>query len=95
MAYCKIEDETKDYSWVLQANKKLSDYNEKTYMEQTFMPNATVAELSKEKFDKTFNEYKKTHSIYETISYARSNETKMPRSENYWRYDEGRRKGHE
>ncbi|MDV3749954.1 GLPGLI family protein [Elizabethkingia anophelis] len=55
----KIEDETKDYSWVLQANKKLSDYNEKTYMEQTFMPNATVAELSKEKFDKTFNEYKK------------------------------------
>lgn len=44
---------------ILQANKKLSDYNEKTYMEQTFMPNATVAELSKEKFDKTFNEYKK------------------------------------
>ena len=55
----KIEDEAKDYSWVLQANKKVSDYNEKTYMEQTFMPNATVAELSKEKFDKTFNEYKK------------------------------------
>lgn len=55
----KIEDEAKDYSWVLQANKKLSDYNEKTYMEQTFMANSTVAELSREKFDKTFNEYKK------------------------------------
>ncbi|MDE5437989.1 GLPGLI family protein [Elizabethkingia meningoseptica] len=55
----KIEDEGKNYSWVLQANKKVSNYEEKTFAEKTFMPNVTVANLSREKFDKTFSDYKK------------------------------------
>lgn len=55
----KLEDDTKSYSWVLQANKKLTDYYDKTYMERTFMPNNTITDLPKEKFTKTFNDFKK------------------------------------
>ncbi|MDV3508014.1 GLPGLI family protein [Elizabethkingia anophelis] len=54
----KIEDETKDYSWVLQANKKLNNYEERTFGEK--MMNMTEpTDISKEKFEKTFNDYKK------------------------------------
>jgi len=54
----KIEDETKDYSWVLQANKKLNNYEEQTFGEK-MMGMATPTDISKEKFEKTFNDYKK------------------------------------
>lgn len=54
----KIEDETKDYSWVLQANKKLNNYEEMTYGEK-LMGMAAPTDISKEKFEKTFNDYKK------------------------------------
>ncbi|NAW51583.1 GLPGLI family protein [Elizabethkingia argentiflava] len=55
----KIEDEGKNYSWVLQANKKLSDYQEQTYIEKFFIKNAVPKDLPKEKFYKIFNAYKK------------------------------------
>ncbi len=54
----KIEDETKDYSWVLQANKKLNNYEEQTFGEK-MMGMAAPTDISKEKFVKTFNDYKK------------------------------------
>jgi len=56
----KIEDADKDYSWVLQGNKKINEYNEFSYMET--LAQATGGkpkELTREKFDKTFNEFKK------------------------------------
>lgn len=57
----KIEDEGKNYSWELKGNKKVSDYSELSYLE-TVGPGGNggpVQVVSKEKFDKTFNDYKK------------------------------------
>ncbi|MDR6921403.1 MULTISPECIES: GLPGLI family protein [Chryseobacterium] len=56
----KIEDDQKNYSWVLQGNKKVKDYTEFSYIE-TFAQatGGKVRELTREKFEKTFNDFKK------------------------------------
>lgn len=57
----KIEDEGKNYSWELKGNKKVPNFSETTYLE-TVMPGGNggkVQELSREKFTKTFTDYKK------------------------------------
>ena len=53
-----IEDENKDYSWVLQGNKKIKDYTEFSYIENMMKISGKVNELSKEKFEKTFSDFK-------------------------------------
>ncbi|AZB02316.1 GLPGLI family protein [Chryseobacterium joostei] len=56
----KIEDADKNYSWVLQGNKKVKDYTEFSYIESLMgASGGKVNELSKEKFEKTFNDFKK------------------------------------
>ncbi|MGA9213362.1 GLPGLI family protein [Kaistella sp.] len=57
----KIEDADKNYSWELKGNKKVENFNETTYLE-TISPGGNggkVQEVSREKFDKTFTEFKK------------------------------------
>lgn len=57
----KVEDDEKNYSWELKGNKKVENYSELTYLESV-MPGGSggkVQEVSREKFDKTFAEYKK------------------------------------
>lgn len=54
----KIEDDGKNYSWVLKGNKKVSNYEELTFTEK-MMGMTAPTEISKEKFEKTFNEYRK------------------------------------
>jgi hypothetical protein len=57
----KVEDSGKNYSWELKGNKKVPDFSELTYLE-TIMPGGSggkVQELSREKFTKTFTDYKK------------------------------------
>jgi len=57
----KIEDEGKNYSWELKGNKKVPNFSETTYLE-TVMPGGNggkVQELNREKFTKTFTDYKK------------------------------------
>lgn len=56
----KIEDADKNYSWVLQGNKKVKDYTEFSYIES--LMNASggkVNVLSREKFEKAFSDFKK------------------------------------
>lgn len=56
----KIEDAGKNYSWVLQGNKKIKDYNEFSYIESLMQATGgKPKELTREKFDKTFNDFKK------------------------------------
>ncbi|KFF28344.1 GLPGLI family protein [Chryseobacterium vrystaatense] len=56
----KIEDDQKNYSWVLQGNKKIKDYTEYSYIESLMQAKGgKVNELSREKFEKTFNDFKK------------------------------------
>lgn len=55
----KIEDEGKNYSWVLKGNKKVPDWNEVTYMEKLSNLGLKVTEMPREKFEKTFNDFKK------------------------------------
>ncbi len=55
----KIEDEGKNYSWVLQGNKKVSNWEELSYAEKVYGLNLKVSEFSKEKFEKMFNDFKK------------------------------------
>lgn len=56
----KIEDDDKNYSWVLQGNKKVKDYTEYSYIENLMQAKGgKVTELSREKFEKTFNDFKK------------------------------------
>lgn len=55
----KIEDEGKNYSWVLQGNKKVADWNELTYMEEISNLGLKVTEMPREKFEKTFSDFKK------------------------------------
>lgn len=55
----KIEDADKNYSWVLQGNKKIKDYSELSYADTLMNVSAKVNDLSKEKFEKTFNDFKK------------------------------------
>lgn len=57
----KIEDDGQNYSWELKGNKKVENYNELTYME-SISPGENggkVSEISREKFEKTFNDFKK------------------------------------
>ncbi|ASW75373.1 hypothetical protein IQ37_02210 [Chryseobacterium piperi] len=56
----KIEDAGKNYSWVLQGNKKIKDYTEYSYLENLMQAKGgKVNILSREKFEKTFNDFKK------------------------------------
>lgn len=56
----KIEDDAKNYSWVLQGNKKIKDYTEFSYIENLMhATGGKVKELPREKFEKTFNDFKK------------------------------------
>lgn len=57
----KIEDEGQNYSWELKGNKKVPNFNEVTYAESISPGGAggKVMEVSRDKFDKTFNDFKK------------------------------------
>ncbi len=56
----KIEDSAKDYSWVLQGNKKVKDYTEFSYIENMMSASGgKPKDLPRDKFEKTFNEFKK------------------------------------
>ncbi|MBB4806980.1 GLPGLI family protein [Chryseobacterium defluvii] len=55
----KIEDADKNYSWVLQGNKKVANWEELSYAEKISGMNLKVTEVSREKFNKTFNDFKK------------------------------------
>ncbi len=57
----KIEDADKNYSWELKGNKKVPNFNEVTFLE-SISPGGNggkVQEISREKFEKTFTEFKK------------------------------------
>lgn len=56
----KIEDDAKNYSWELKGNKKIENFTEETQMEK-MRPGGTgkTVEVTREKFEKTFNDYKK------------------------------------
>lgn len=56
----KIEDADKNYSWILQGNKKVKDYTEYSYIENLMQAKGgKVNELTREKFEKTFGDFKK------------------------------------
>lgn len=55
----KIEDSEKNYSWILQGNKKVENWEEISYAEKISGMSSKVSEVSKEKFQKTFNDFKK------------------------------------
>ncbi|MFL9833989.1 GLPGLI family protein [Chryseobacterium terrae] len=56
----KIEDADKNYSWVLQGNKKIKEYSEFSYIEGLMQATGgKPKELTREKFEKTFNDFKK------------------------------------
>ncbi|KMQ69723.1 hypothetical protein ACM39_01340 [Chryseobacterium sp. FH2] len=56
----KIEDEGKNYSWVLQGNKRVKDYTEYSYIENLMQAKGgKVNELTREKFEKTYSDFKK------------------------------------
>ncbi|MDQ0592201.1 GLPGLI family protein [Chryseobacterium ginsenosidimutans] len=55
----KIEDEGKNYSWVLQGNKKIPNWEELSYMEKVSNMSLKVTDMPREKFEKTFNDFKK------------------------------------
>ena len=57
----KVTDEGNNYSWELKGNKKVENFNEIPYIE-TVSPGGDggkVVEVSREKFEKTFGEFKK------------------------------------
>lgn len=59
----KIEDESKDYSWELKANKKIPNYEEESYAEklqkQFTGSKGNVLTVSREKFNQLYDAYKK------------------------------------
>lgn len=55
----KIEDSEKNYSWVLKGNKKILNWEELSYVEKISNMNLKVTEMSREKFEKTFSDFKK------------------------------------
>lgn len=56
----KIEDDQKNYSWVLQGNKRVKDYTEYSYIENLMQAKGgKVNELPRDKFEKTFSDFKK------------------------------------
>lgn len=57
----QLEDADKNYSWTLQGNKKIENYNEITYAEnlgKEFGQKNTDLDVSKEKFTDLYNAYK-------------------------------------
>ncbi len=57
----KVEDEGQNYSWELKGNKKVPNFSETTFLESV-SPGGNggkVQEVTREKFEKTFTEYKK------------------------------------
>lgn len=57
----KVEDADKNYSWELKGNRKVTNYSETTYLE-SISPGGNGGkpqEITREKFEKTFNQYKK------------------------------------
>lgn len=56
----KIEDDGKNYSWELKGNKKIDNFTEELYSETLMIAGgAKTMEVSREKFEKTFSDYKK------------------------------------
>lgn len=55
----KIEDEDKSYSWVLQGNKKIADWEELSYTEKISGVGLKVTDMPREKFEKTYSDFKK------------------------------------
>ncbi|KQT22320.1 hypothetical protein ASG31_03010 [Chryseobacterium sp. Leaf404] len=56
----KIEDDAKNYSWVLQGNKKIQNYTEYSYIEGMMQAKGgKVSEMPRDKFEKKFTEFKK------------------------------------
>jgi GLPGLI family protein len=55
----KIEDEDKSYSWVLQGNKKVADWEELSYTEKISGVGLKVTDMPREKFEKTYSDFKK------------------------------------
>lgn len=55
----KIEDDGKNYSWELKGNKKIENYSETSFAESLSGGSGKIVEVSREKFEKTFNDYKK------------------------------------
>ena len=58
----KIEDENKNYSWLLSGNKKIDNYSEKTESDkinEKYGVNYTPTITSKDKFEKSYDAYKK------------------------------------
>ena len=56
----KVEDTDKNYSWELKGNKKIDDFQEESYAEKVRPGGAgRVVEVSRDKFEKTFSDYRK------------------------------------
>ena len=56
----KVEDSGKNYSWELKGNKKIENYNEVPFIETiSFGGGPKLTEVSREKFEKTYSEFKK------------------------------------
>jgi GLPGLI family protein len=55
----KIEDEGKNYSWTLQGNKKVQNWEELSYSEKISNMSLKATEMPREKFEKTFSDFKK------------------------------------
>lgn len=56
----KIEDSEQDYVWILKGNKKMDNYNEFSFTDNLYYKgNFNVTYINKNKFEKTYNEYKK------------------------------------
>lgn len=56
----KIEDSKQDYVWILKGNKKIDNYNEFSFAENLhYRGNFNIAYIEKNKFKKTYKEYKK------------------------------------
>lgn len=57
----KVTDDGNNYSWELKGNKKVDNYKEATYLEsiQPGGDGGKVVEVSRDKFEKTFGEFKK------------------------------------
>ena len=56
----KVSDDGGNYTWELKGNKKVNDYQEESYAEKVRPGGAgSLVEVNREKFEKTFSEYKK------------------------------------
>lgn len=55
----KVEDGDKNYSWMLQGNKKVNNFEELSYAEKISGGSLKITEVPREKFNKTFSDFKK------------------------------------